>query len=162
MRLLNANQQRNEIDEVEKKDKKKIDFTNLRALARSITRNHTRLVRNLLLLRMLKRPTEDCLPVGTNIDIEPPLSSALNPIEQATYDAIFDDPFFTASEKILLMRRICMHDNRDNPKFKSPGTGEAKYTELCSSIDEFLGELKENQDTHSGKILVASTGHAGE
>ncbi len=154
LRLLNAGQSR-------LKDlngsMQTVDFTNIRQLTKAISRNHTRTVRNLLLLRMLNRNTEDCLPVGTKIIIEEPREAEMTYLEQAYYQSIVDDPFFTATMKIQLLRKICAHP-RALPG--SIGTGETKYRELKNAVEEFMQELRDNPDAHSGKIVIASEGYA--
>ena len=153
LRLLNAGQQRLDVQGTPQG----INFRNLASLTRAIARNHTRLVRNLLLLRMLHRETEECLPVGTELSVEQSKESELSPIEQAYYDAIVDDPDYTATEKIQFLRRICLHP-RAMPG--AVGTGATKEREVRTTIDEYLEEYERDPSSHAGKIVIANSDYA--
>ncbi len=144
LRLLNAGQQR--IMDAEGIPKG-LDFSNIKELSNAIARNHTRLVRNLLLLRMLARDTEDCLPVGTNLEVPEPREDPLLPLERAKYDAIFENPFLDANEKIRALRNLCMQST-------------AKYNQVLNATREVIEEHRQNPQSHPGKVLLAATGDA--
>jgi hypothetical protein len=152
LRLLNAGQDRTRGSAIPEG----IDFNNIQGLARSIAKNHTRLVRNLLRLRMLHRNTQDCLPVGTKLEIEPPTSVELSPLARACYDAIVEDPFYTASEKLEILRSLCMRLSRNG---EMTGSGDAKYRALQAKSAEYFAEL-EAEGEPNGKVLVLGSGPA--
>ncbi len=138
LRLLNAGQQREGMPS-------DVDFSNINELSRAIVRNHSRLVRNLLMLRTLRREGDDCLVVGTTLDADPvPVERALGPIEQAVYDAVYDDPFYSATEKILELTRVCLHK------------GNAKYEQVLEEVLGIIDAIRREPEKHSGKFVIAT------
>ncbi|MDP7247474.1 MAG: SNF2-related protein [Candidatus Peribacteraceae bacterium] len=99
LRFLNAGQDRSKTPGVPG-GKETVDFSNIKSIRDAIRDKHTRLVRNLLSLRMLRRETEDSLPVGFAPNVQEPHYAELNEYRRALYEAIREDPFFDATEKI--------------------------------------------------------------
>jgi len=75
------------------------------------------------------------------------LESELNPIEQAIYDALLSDPFFTAIEKMTKLRKMCLES-------------EGKYTATCNAIEVSLARSKYQAAKVIPKIVLAETSFA--
>lgn len=131
----------------------KIDFCNLQQLARVIKKNRAGVVRNMLLLRMLRRKLAQCLPVGTKLEHEPPVVAELTPWERAYYDTVLDYPFMDCGEKIQALSRACLHLPLYGNDQES-AIGETKYRQLCDQAEKYLADSK------SGKIVIFHTGLA--
>lgn len=151
LRLLNAGQDRLKDAEGIPKD---IEFSDIKQLTNAIARNHSRLVRNLLLLRMLRRETKDTLPVGTTKEIEPPSVVEFSPLEQARYDALYEDPFWDASDKIEELRRFCVHGGHDEFEENQGLAGSTKFNQVMDYVREMIAEYRGNPAIHNGKILL--------
>jgi len=117
-----------------------------RKLSRRIMKTNTQLARNLLVRRMLRRRTEDCLPVGCDFSRET-IITELNGVEQAFYDAIVDDPFFTASEKMEWLRRQCLES-------------ETKYDLLRAAVQNVLERPKYKKAKQPPKMIIAESSYA--
>ena len=122
----------------------KVDFHHLPTLSRQIqnTKNPL-LVRNFLVRRMLRRRTEDCLPVGCESTREI-LKAELTPIERAYYNSIVDNPFFSATEKIERLRRQCLES-------------ETKYDLIKTAISRSLKREKYKESENPAKIVIAES-----
>lgn len=149
IRLLNAGQDRPRMGVPPD-----LDFSNIDQLSRTISGNHTRLVRNLLMLRTLRREGNDCLPVGTQLVEDPPNAVSLSPLEQAVYDAMKeDDPFFTATQKIQALRGICLRPQKYCPDFTLRHS--TKYKQVIAAIRHRHADWLANPTNRSGKMLIA-------
>lgn len=149
IRLLNAGQDRPRMGVPPD-----LDFSNIDQLSRAISGNHTRLVRNLLMLRTLRREGNDCLPVGTKLVKDAPTAVALSPLEQAVYDALKeDDPFFTATQKLHALRGICLRPQ----KYCTDLTlrQSTKYKQVLEAVRRRHADWLANPGTRSGKMLIA-------
>jgi hypothetical protein len=93
-----------------------IDITDLSALTRALRRGHPLLTRNLLVRRMLRRNTQDCLPVTTHFEREVQ-EADLSTVERAQYDAIVHCPFYEAPERIQVQSNSCS-DGESSPEAK--------------------------------------------
>lgn len=131
----------------------KVDFRNLPQLAHCIKKNRAGAVRNMLLLRMLRRKLSHCLPVGTALEAEPPVKAELSDWERAYYDSVLHYPFMDGGEKIQALSRACLH-----PPLYGDGdeshVGETKYRQIHDQAVKYLSESK------SGKIVIFHTGLA--
>ena len=130
-----------------------IDFANLPQLAACIKRNRAGAVRNMLLLRMLRRKLSHCLPVGTKLEAEPPVTAELSPWERVYYEAVLQYPFMDGGEKIQALSRACLHP----PLYGDGGEshiGETKYRQIYDQLTRYLQESK------SGKVVAFHTGLA--
>ena len=122
------------------------DVETLQTLAKEVTASHPLLVRNLLVRRMLRRKTEDCLPVGQCYTREL-VSCELNQLERARYDVYLENPFLSATEKIRTLRQLCLQS-------------ESKFELLKTAIERALERPKYLGSPNSPKILVAETHYA--
>ncbi len=119
-----------------------IDITNLQSITKAILRGHPLLVRNLLVRRMLRRKTQECLPVENEYHREV-VENKLSPLEQAQYDSILNCPFYEATEKIRLLRRLCL-------------MSESKYKQVCSAVETALFRPKYEHEK-APKIVIAES-----
>ena len=118
-----------------------VNIQDVNLLANSIMRGHPLMVRNLLLPKMLRRTSEQSLPVDTELHREV-VTDQLSPVEQAIYDSIRDCPFYEATEKIHLLRLICLRS-------------ETKYQALRTQVDDWL--LADDTSVSPKKITIASS-----
>lgn len=123
-----------------------LEIADVNVVARAITRGHPLLARNLLVRKMLRRSTEDCLPVGCDLLRERAITD-LSPVERAQYDAIVGCPFYEPIEKMILLRKKCL-------------ISETKYDLLSATIERALGREKYRGSTTPPKILIAETSFA--
>ncbi len=121
-----------------------LNLSDLQELSRNIVRSHPLLVRNLLVRKMMRRKTEDCLPVGCDYQREQ-VATDLNPVSKAIYSTIVDDPLLSATEKIGALRRCCL---------------DAKFDSVCSAIDRALSDEKYTQASRPAKVVVAESAFA--
>ncbi len=149
IRLLNAGQER--LNNAEGLPQG-IDFSDIKEITRAISQNHTRLVRNLLKRRMLRRSVNDCLPTGTELIKLEPVETPLSPLEQAIYDAILEDPFYSPTEKIHALQCACTHAKEG---FNSSGViGATKYKQILNAILERAEACRAEPGKFSGKIIL--------
>lgn len=156
IRLLNAGQERIRHTLGVPPD---LNFSDISQLSHAISGNHTRLVRNLLMLRTIRREGNDCLPVGTQLIQEPLSVAQFSPIERAAYDAIRDDEFYSPTEKIRMLRRFCSQPSKFCEDM-SPAQS-TKYRQLKAAIIRRLDEHAKDPTKSSGKILIGITRSGG-
>ena len=121
-----------------------LNLFDLQELSKNIVRAHPLLVRNLLVRKMMRRKTEDCLPVGCEYQREQ-VATDLNPVSKAIYSTIVDDPLLSATEKIGALRRCCL---------------DAKFDSVCSAIDRALSDEKYAKAHRHAKVVVAESAFA--
>lgn len=107
IRLLNAGHQRGGDAATLPQD---VDLTDIQSISQAVRTNNTRLVRNLLFLRMLRRETRDCLPTGVECHEEAPNRRPFDsPLEREDYDVLVEDPWDLILPKIGALKRKCAH-----------------------------------------------------
>lgn len=132
-----------------------LNFSDIQQLSHAISGNHTRLVRNLLMLRTLRREGNDCLPVGTRLIQEPLSTTTLSPLERAAYDAIRNDEFYSPTDKIRMLRELCTNPSEYCPDMTLAQS--TKYQQLKAAVLRRLDEHAQNPSQSSGKILIGIT-----
>ena len=121
-----------------------VNIEDIREVSKHILKSPPLLVRNLLIRRMMRRKTEDCLPVGCDYERQVfPIS--FNPLQQALYNSTVENPFFTATEKIGRLRRDCL---------------EAKYDHIKSAVERVLNDSKYTAAHRPPKMVIAESAYA--
>jgi SAM-dependent methyltransferase len=120
-----------------------LDFANLDKLTAAILKSHPLVVRNLLLPRMLRRTEQQSLPVEAKLYREV-VETELSPVEEAMYESILDCPFYEASEKIRMLRQLCLRT-------------ETKYKQVCQEIENILTEPTDPENEEPVKIVIAES-----
>ncbi|MAF20600.1 MAG: hypothetical protein CMI55_02880, partial [Parcubacteria group bacterium] len=138
LRFLNAGQDRSKTPGVPG-GKETVDFSNIGSIRDAIRGKHTRLVRNLLSLRMLRRETEDSLPVGFAPNMQEPHYAELSEYKRALYEAIREDPFFDATEKI-------------HELWKQSAMSPEKEQQL---VDVIVEDIKQARDSGISPVRIA-------
>lgn len=129
---------------------KGINFRDVASVQRAVQGNHTRLVRNLLKMRMLRRLLLECIPVGTNLFEHDPEMINISPLERALYEAIYEDPFLDPFTKVAELQRIITHASKGATI--DGIIGSTKVTHLTTMIER---EIQNDIDAGGeGKILV--------
>jgi SNF2 family DNA or RNA helicase/ubiquinone/menaquinone biosynthesis C-methylase UbiE len=123
-----------------------LNVSHLPTLAKQIINSNPLIVRNLLVRKMLRRKTEDCLPVGTTINRED-VYAELSAYDQAKYNTVLELPLFEAKDKLNKLRRICLHS-------------EAKYQAIKDAVNTALSREKYITANKIPKILIAESSFA--
>jgi superfamily II DNA or RNA helicase len=121
-----------------------VSLEDISAVSNHILKSHPLLVRNLLVRKMMRRKTKDCLPVGCDYERQV-VPVTFNPVQLANYTSIVENPFFSATEKIGELRRVCM---------------EAKFDHIKKSIDLVLQDEKYAKAVRPPKMVIAESSYA--
>lgn len=156
IRILNAGQDRTKGIPGLPKD---IDLTDVKAIKRAIATNHTRLVRHLLFLRMLRRETKDCLPVGVEFEEEEPNRTPFSsPLEREDYDVLVEQPWNDFLTKLKELKRECAHGG---DRAKESGVASCtKYRQIKDQILRDIAALREEGRPGPYKLLLFVYAHA--
>jgi superfamily II DNA or RNA helicase len=121
-----------------------VDDHDIQNLAKQILNSHPLLTRNLLVRKMMRRKTEDCLPVGCEYHREVVMTD-FDPVTRARYAACLEDPFLSLGSKIAVLRRYCMN---------------AKFNSICAAVNKALGDEKYRDAERPAKIVIAESAYA--
>lgn len=127
-----------------RRDPGNLEIHNLSTLTKQLLQAPPLVVRNLLVRQMLRRKTEECLPVGCELRRDE-VRIQLGPVERERYRDIVADPLYDPHKKLVRLRRECLHS-------------EAKFKAVEQAILDSLSSSKYVSAGVPAKVVVAESG----